>query len=304
MRPTSVIFLALSVILVIFGSTVCGVANNLAKSEGIMLFPEYDADHDYVITSDIGSLGTTKIEITAADADVNIIGGSDRSYVEVVNFKTNYYTLSAKDKNVSFVEILDVKSMLKFWENGFTFTGMRNILKRNTDELGRKAINVYITNEELKQVKLNIEKGNISISNISAKAEFEINLTEGTLTLDRVNSTDSAYVTGDSVNMNFTRSRFKSFTAELKTTRSVFRKSNSTEMDVSFTEGTFDCDNINTFYSISVKTETGAITVDNVVYQRTYSRDEQAAPEKISVITKNGSVILTEGDVAETEADK
>lgn len=303
MRPTSVIFLVISVIMVIFGVTVCSVAGNLAESEGIMLFPEYDSDNDYVIASDIGSLGTTKIDITAADADVNIIGGSERSYIEVVNFKANYYTLSAKDKNVIFTEIPDLESMLKFWENGFSFTGMRNILIRNKAELGRKAINVYITNEELKQVKLHIEKGNISISNISAKAEFEINLTEGTITLDRVNTTDYTVIKGDNVNMNFTRSRFKSLTVELTSTVSVFRKSNSTSMDISFTDGSFDCDNINNFYSVTAKAETGSITVDGVIFQRTYTRKEESAPEEISVITKNGDVTLSLGD-ADSETQK
>ena len=78
-----------------------------------------------VNTVDLTESEISKIELIVSDAEINIIGRSEKACIEFVNFRENYYNLSAANRVLSFSEIPDITSMLKFWENGFTFKGMR-----------------------------------------------------------------------------------------------------------------------------------------------------------------------------------
>lgn len=166
MKPASIISLVIAVLLVIVGLVGCIIGQNMAKANGEYLFAE-DRDGDMIQTVDLNESDISKIQLIFSNAEVNIIGRQEKSYIEFINFRENYYTVSTTNRVLSFDEIPDLKSMLKFWENGFSFKGMRYILsfREQADESRQKVINIYLTND--KDIKIFDIKGQSLTLNIS-----------------------------------------------------------------------------------------------------------------------------------------
>lgn len=193
MKPTSIVTLIIAVLLVILGLVTCIVAQNMANANGEFLFSESRED-GLVNTVDLTESEVSKIELIVADAEINIIGKSDSSRIEFVNFRDNFYNLSVANRVLSFTEIPDVTSMLKFWENGFTFKGMRYILqfakdKKQTDE-NKKVINLYLTNDrEIKVFDIKADSGEINIRNMVTSTDYNITTVDAKVHIDGVKTT-------------------------------------------------------------------------------------------------------------------
>jgi len=170
-KPTSIISLIVAVLLVIVGLVTCFIAQNMAQSNGEQLFAD-NVNGNISISEEINLDNLERISVVFSTGKVNVYGNcdtpgadhySDVSKIELVNFKENYYTLTRSSNLLSFDETGDIKSMLKFWENGFSFKGMRYILNmeqirefidqyKNADEEDReKQINIYLTKEALEK---------------------------------------------------------------------------------------------------------------------------------------------------------
>ena len=175
MKPASVIALIVAAVIIVAGIITCTVANSMANSSGNLLFAESRGD-DYVKTIDLSSKELNKISLDFDDADVNIYGSSPTSYIEFVNFSETLYSLSVTNISLSFNEIPDITSMLRFWENGFSFKGMRYILNPRTyDSSKMKAINIYLSdNYDIKQFDISAKKADVLIENLSCNADFII----------------------------------------------------------------------------------------------------------------------------------
>lgn len=235
MRPASIISLVIAVLLIVVGLVSCFVAQNMATSNGEYLFAE-DRGSDYVNTVDLTDSEISKIELIASKVQINIYGRQEKSYIEFINFKENYYSLSNANRVLSFDEIPDIKSMLKFWENGFSFKGMRYIFNFNNtiDESRDKVINIYLAND--KEIKIfdiksddlvlnvngmttgsdyNITTRNAVINGETVKTSstFNINMNEGTAPAEKVDLTfNTAFIkyvniNADELNMNTDRFR-------------------------------------------------------------------------------------------------
>ena len=78
---------------------------------------------------------------------------------------------------LSFDEIPDVKSMLKFWENGFSFKGMRYIFNFNNtvDESRDKVINVYLTSDkDIKIFDIKSDNLTLNLSGMTTGTDYNI----------------------------------------------------------------------------------------------------------------------------------
>lgn len=185
MKPKSIISLIVAAALVLCGIVTCTIASFKAKSSDIMLFPEADSDGNLVYRVDLENI--TKLNITTADADVTVIGGAERSEIEIVNFNANYYKLSQSNGSLVFVEVDDFLSMFKFWDNGFSFKGMRYILRFGDDAAGDKRIIVHLTDEDaLRLADIKTASGDISIKSCPFEAYYTLSSEGGSVLLDRV----------------------------------------------------------------------------------------------------------------------
>ena len=180
MKPTSIISLIVAVLLVIVGLVTCFIAQNMAQSNGEQLFADH-VDGNISISEEIDLDNLERISVVFSSGKVNVYGNCDTpgadhysevSKIELINFKENYYTLTRSSNLLSFDETGDIRSMLKFWENGFSFKGMRYILNmeqirelidqyrkdRTKDEDREKQINIYLTKEAVEKATENGEE--------------------------------------------------------------------------------------------------------------------------------------------------
>lgn len=167
----------------------CIVGAVISNANGDQLFAAKTEDgkaYTYTFSGD----DINKINIEATDASVNIIGGSDESRIELVNFNENLYSFNCSNRLITFKESPDLSSVLRFWESGFTFKGMRYIMRFGAND-GEKIINIYLTEDDyVKNFTIELGKGKIKVENISGESDYNFTLENGVVSMENV-KTDS-----------------------------------------------------------------------------------------------------------------
>ena len=82
MKPTSIIFLIVSVALALAGLVTMRIAEGIGVREGIQVVADTTDDGDSVFTYDFSEDSIGKISVSVGTADINIIGGADKPYIE------------------------------------------------------------------------------------------------------------------------------------------------------------------------------------------------------------------------------
>jgi len=204
LKPASVISLVVAAMLVIAGFTACLIAKGMAESEGELLFAEKRGE-DLVNTVKLDDTPVNNLDLTLTDTDVYIHGQSSNAYMEIVNYRDNYYNISTKNQILSFTEVHDLLSMFKFWENGFTFKGMRYIFNFSQPMAeGRKSLHIYLgtTETKLSEVTLHAENCNIYFDKVSTGTAFYLSLTNSSLSMNEVSVSNTLSVTGEDITLN------------------------------------------------------------------------------------------------------
>ena len=200
MRPQSIIGLIVAAIIIVVGLVICMFAGNMASAAGVHLFQETVDGNTKFQEPPFTEEGITKIEIEVSDVTVNIIGGSTESYVELLNFSENNYSYSLSGKTITIKEMENITSMLKFWENGFAFKGVRNILWSVLgigDKItGDKVINLYIsdTNMSIKNISVTLHDGVVNLRNMNLTSDYVVTLNSGTINASRINDSSKLEV--------------------------------------------------------------------------------------------------------------
>ena len=256
MKPTSIVSLIIAVLLIILGLVTCMIAQNMANANGEFLFSETRED-GLVNTVDLTESEVSKIELIVSDAEINIIGRSSKSCIEFVNFRENYYNLSAANRVLSFSEIPDITSMLKFWENGFTFKGMRYILnfKKDQEQTAdvKKVINLYLTGDkEIKIFDIQADSCTLNIESMSSSTDYNI-------TVNNAEITTSSLKTSSNINVNAKESDSpaKSVTFKMNTTLAA-------NLNIRAKELNLDADVYRCSVSTNIVCETGCVDIETV----------------------------------------
>ncbi len=210
MKPASVISLIVAVLLIIAGFVTCMIAKNMAEAEGQPLFAE-DREYGLVNTIDLTDTSISKLECNVDDAEIHIIGKSEKSYMELVNFRENYYSFSDSNRVITFDEVADVTSMLKFWENGVSFKGIRYLFTAKTEEpVGDKVLNLYLGGEnvDLKIVSITGKNCKVYLDNLEYNADYTITLENGELHCSRLRTQSKLVYSGDTLALDLDVSSF------------------------------------------------------------------------------------------------
>lgn len=202
MKPTSIIFLILAVILTAAGIALCFTASRLAEDQNIELFDTVsDSEANTIERHAFNDYGVSRIILKLSDVDVNIIGNTESSYVELVNFTKNTfdYTVSAKTMTVD--NTIGLFSIFNFTESGFEFNGLRHYILLNQFKDKPKTVNIYINpNETVKIFDIEMTGGNLHVEGLKKRADYNITLDSGDIDLLYVNTSSSMSVklgTGD-----------------------------------------------------------------------------------------------------------
>ncbi len=166
MKPTSIIFLVLSIILIITGYVSCEIAEGMAQTEGVSLYSdEVDEAGNRVNTIHFNSNEYDRIEVNITKAKVYLCVG-DEEKVVLKNYTEGSFTGSAS--GVSYI-ITDNQSAIDMITSGnfnLSFSGIRHYW-HDRDILSReKEVYIYTTEQ-------------------TAVNAIDIVLGEGTLTIDK-----------------------------------------------------------------------------------------------------------------------
>lgn len=286
-----------AVLLIIAGFVTCTIAKNMAEAEGQMLFAE-TRDYGLVNTLDLAETAISKLEINVQDADVHIYGGSESSYIELVNFRENYYSCNTSNRVVTFDEVPDMTSMLKFWENGLSFKGIRYLLSFDKEEpVGDKVINVYLGGEniDLKIVSVTGNVCNVYLENMDYAADYAVTLADGTLTGTNVRKASSLTLGGTKVALDLQTSNFNTCTItcpELTmTTFKSFLPMTTIECETIQADITSNQTVASLNYSVTVTN--GSVTVNGNNLGTGFTQNA-SSNNSFKLTADNGSVILSD----------
>lgn len=198
MKPTSVIFLIVSILLACVGFLLCITASSLATEQGIGLFTQIgDEDDNYIATQTFTEEDLKKIVIKVSDVNVNVIGGSEESKIELVNFMNNSYNIQAGRSTLQISDNSGITGIIDLENFKINFGGFRDYLHYLFDfiegnEKKAQILNVYLTDEaDLVNFNITVGDGEISLSHIQTECDYKIVLANGVVEIDDV-ITDSS----------------------------------------------------------------------------------------------------------------
>lgn len=207
MKPTSVIFLILAVILIVGGVILCFVSGALASGADIELFCDYvDEEGNAVTEHDLSGKSVSAVNIDLESAVINIYGGSEKSYVKVENFPDKAYEfwLTAGELNFKDTHALSVFSSFRINESGFGFDGLRHYLALNKYDDKDNVIDIYLSSKDsINTLNIDVNNGEINISDLDVISEINLNVNDGKIALNSVNSAGKANVTAKNASLIF-----------------------------------------------------------------------------------------------------
>ncbi|MBR6708363.1 MAG: DUF4097 family beta strand repeat protein [Clostridia bacterium] len=197
MRATSVIFLIISVVLALVGVLTCSIGANMAEEQGIALFDQVpDADNNLIYTHNYTGDGVKKIAIDVGDAEINVYGGSETAYIELINFSESEYDLSTSNLTLSVVDNSSLLRMLEWGENGINFHGFRHFFHSLDFSDKPRAINIYVTTDSaVKAFDLSVGNGSITMQDIEMDFDLTLSLDRGAVKFENLHSTSDFNLT-------------------------------------------------------------------------------------------------------------
>ncbi len=198
MKPTSVIFLIVAILLACVGFLLCITATSLATEQGIGIFSQVgDADDNYVHTEYFSEEDLRKIVIKVSDVNVNVIGGAEESKIELVNFLNNSYSIQAGRSTLQISDNSGITGIIDLENFKINFGGFRDYLHYLFDfiegnEAKAQILNIYLTDSaDLVNFNITVEDADITVSHIQAECDYKLILANGVVDIDDV-KTDSS----------------------------------------------------------------------------------------------------------------
>ena len=220
MKPTSLIFLALSLILVFCGFMTCTVAKDMAEKQGIKIYDqEKNDDGDYVYTFNISEETVTKLNINFSDVDINVYGTDKQSYVELKNFDVNSYKTTLSGSSVTVEgDVGFLSSLVNMSGGGLQFKGLRHFILDKPDPERPKTVNVYLSkNAGIKTLNITLSDGNIFCENVSTSVDYFINAANSDVFFDKVNTGSAAIINISNGNASVLTSEIASLSVTIDT---------------------------------------------------------------------------------------
>lgn len=198
MKPTSVIFLIVSILLACIGFLLCMTATSLATEQGIGLFTQVgDEDDNYIATETINEEDLKKIVVKVSNVKVNVLGGAEEAQIELVNFMNNSYQVQAGRSTLQISDNSGISGIIDIDNFKINFHGFRDYLHYLSDYVAgnppkEKVINIYLTESaDLVNFNITVGKGDVTVSQMQADCDYKIILDSGVVELDGI-STDSS----------------------------------------------------------------------------------------------------------------
>lgn len=295
MKPASIIFLIVSVILVIIGFITTSVAMNLA--------PEGEKPVVEISDKDVGCIDdpiyiddVVKIELKLKAANVNIIGGAQKPYVELVNFPKGLYSASHSKNTLTVTDLSDFTSISGVASLASNFHGLRGFVNYFKLANFEKTVNIYLSADyPVNVISCNLKSGEVRIESCVGSSDYNITLGAGDVSINNVDTTSLLSInigTGNTVVQNGDIVNFKAVVE----TGSVTLDANIEQANIKITAGNLICaypcalDTVN----LRLFTNVGKITADGVS-QGGYKEIVADSSKSMTVNIGTGDIDITSG---------
>ncbi|MBQ8248858.1 MAG: DUF4097 family beta strand repeat protein [Clostridia bacterium] len=300
MKPASIIFLIVSLILVILGFVTTSVAMNLAPEDEKPVVEIQDKDVGYT-AAPIGIKGVEKIELKLTDANVNIIGGAEIPRVELINFPEGLYSAPSPENKQTFTvtDLSDFNSVSGIAAIASNFKGLRSFVNYFKLAKYEKTVNIYLSADyPVNVISCNLESGNVRIENCVGSADYNITLVSGDVTVSNVDTTSSLTVNISTGNLNLEEGDITNLNAVIGT-GSVALDANITKADVTIVTGNMICACPGSFDMVSgsLRTTDGKITIDGIPFGAQKS-NLTVGEKSMDVTIEKGDIDITSGSAA------
>lgn len=313
MKKRSKLFLIVALILIGTGAVLCLVGYLVSMNRSEKLFADKldSGERGYTYEFKDGDLDILKLYVD--DADINIIGGAEKPYIEIINFNESLYTFDISAAMVTFRQSPDLSSLASFWEGGFSFKGLRYFFNPGTGR-GTGTINIYINEDEyIKVFDLTSVKGKISISDVNSVSDWQLHTGSGGVSVKNVINASTVNITSEETGIvsifidKLTGENINISAPDAKTSAKALC---CRSLDIQQSHGVIDIDNspMDDDFTVNVITS-GKLTVDGESYIDTYKypekdqntqsgkNDKEDEKKTVSAVSINTSVSSADASV-------
>ena len=212
MKPTSIVFLVVAVLLIIGGMITCSVAKNIAETDGYSLFHETEDGTSYRQYEFTGK-PVTKIALAVEDAEIHICGGSETSYIELFNFREGLYTFSTSGTIIALDQIPNIESLMDF-SGGFSFGGIRQFFHGKAETDAKRRINICLSEftDDLKVIDIDAQSCSVTLDSLSAQCDITVNGDTVSITGENVHTNSALSVSAVSAAVTLQDAAINAFT--------------------------------------------------------------------------------------------
>ena len=195
MKPTSVIFLIVAVLIICLGVLLCITGNSMATDMGVSIFAQTgDSENNFSTTETFESEELKKVVLNFTDVNVNVYGGAEEEKVELVNFTDGTYVYSLSKSTMQIYENSGITSFIDLDNFKIYFNGFRDYLHHYKYRDKQRSVNLYLKNEaDIIKFEITTQSGNITVKDLALGCDYKITTATGTLSLENV-TTDSNVV--------------------------------------------------------------------------------------------------------------
>ncbi len=192
MKIASIVFLVVSILIIGAGILTSYLAYDNALQEGIDIFNEtYSENNDRIITEEIASSVNKIIIDIDYSADINVFSGAEYPYIEMVNYTPYSYIISnSSDSIISISDTISAYNMIISVKDN----GLRHLLKSSSYSGKDRAINIYLSDNNIEHFDINIASGSFNASSVVSSSNYSVIIEEGNASFSRVYTDSEVYV--------------------------------------------------------------------------------------------------------------
>ena len=295
MKPTSIIFLIVSILLVLGGFAAVGVARQMAVTEGIELVSSIADDAgNYIYSYDYDADSIGKITVDVKDANVNIIGGSAKPYVELVNFPEGMYEFSSTNRNLNIGNNTDFTSLNGIASLAMNFQGLRSLINYYNISGLEKTVNIYLCDEHpVTVIDCRVETGNVSIRRNATETDYNVEIGTGELSVSDISTVSVLNVSIENGDVNIEDSMIYYIDGKIVTGSMAFEGEMRT-IDLAIETGDFTFRSTFglEYYNLKLSTNVGSIAVNGEDFGGAYESMSFPTTDLITIDIGTGSIDL------------
>ena len=289
MKPTSIIFLLVSLVIILVGWLTCHNAEARAEEDGVQIFASsIDGDKNSVVTFEFDpSEIYNKIELVVDEADVYVYGGYSEPKMELINFNEGSYRMTTANRNITVDTTVNLMAIIRFWESGFTFRGLRDYVRRtDSDAAAAKRINLFLPSDgDINIININLDHGNVYFSNFDTSIDVNLELGNG-------DAAFSSFKTSSALNANLTSGELYLNNASIGIFEAVIESGNITAENLAF-------DSINIVGSVGSAVNVSLMLAPDM---KDFTMSLSARRGAITLYDKNVGTEYSSGTISDTHA--